>query len=105
MNSNNIPKVCTKGGVKIHETPKALDPELFYQNLKSQNKHTGVRVNETGNAFTLDPFEGVSPFQKQQLVKNRELTQDDLYKLDLNLENYDVDDIFNLFTIVLHVNI
>lgn len=99
---------CSKSGVKIHESENdnrmTQTQEDFYNKIKSQNRHTGVRVNEEGkNKYTLDPFEGANPFQQQQLTNKIELKQfnvDDLYKMDLCVDNYSMEDIYKLFGLV-----
>lgn len=113
---------CPKGGVKIHETyssnsnnnfknnnninnnskPAIISQEDFFNQLKSQNKHTGVRVNETGNHYKEDPFGNINPFANPDGETSWKRNEDgsiDLYKLDLDINNYSMDDIYNLFNI------
>lgn len=111
---SNLGTSCPKGGVKIHESPSssvkpntlgAVSQEDFYNHLKAQNRHTGVRVdNSLNNAYKEDPFGNINPFENPEGVnawkkKSAVIESNDFYKLDLNIDNYSVDDLFNLFGI------
>lgn len=96
---NNI---CPKGGVKIHETINCTNDEdqiEFFNKIKSQNKHTGVRITQGENEYSADPFSGLSPFistdDKKFVPANYNKSSYD--KLDLNIENYSREDLFKLF--------
>ena len=96
---NNI---CPKGGVKIHETINCANDEdqiEFFNKIKSQNKHTGVRITQGENEYSADPFSGLSPFistdEKKFVPANYNKSSYD--KLDLNIENYSREDLFKLF--------
>jgi len=96
---NNI---CPKGGVKIHETINCANDEdqiEFFNKIKSQNKHTGVRITQGENEYSADPFSGLSPFistdEKKFVPTNYNKSSYD--KLDLNIENYSREDLFKLF--------
>ena len=101
----NSSRPCPKGGVKIHETQQHQQPVLtqedFFNQLKAQNKHTGVRVNETGNQYKEDPFGNVNPFVNPDGDTNwrKNSGEIDLYKLDLDINNYSMEDIYHLFNI------
>ena len=118
-NTNNCQKggiypkggICPKGGVKIHETNNTqlnmdlnlnlnLDQEQFYNSLKSQNKHTGVRITQGKNEYNADPFDNINPFSNPDGIKDfKSVTYDNssYEKMDLNMNNYSIDDIYNLF--------
>jgi len=98
---NNI---CPKGGVKIHETISCANDEdqiEFFNKIKSQNKHTGVRITQGENEYSADPFSGLSPFistdEKKFVPANYNKSSYD--KLDLNIENYSREDLFKLFSL------
>lgn len=111
---------CPKGGVKIHQSdndykqtpfkngvthqtdiPLDLDQDLFYQKLKQQNRHTGVRIEDSKNTYNIDPFEGVNPFTnpntREKDTSNLNYSNNSLKELDLNIESYSHDDLFKLF--------
>jgi hypothetical protein len=106
-NRNN----CTKGGVKIHETytntsntnnkiNASLDPEEFYNKIKGQNKHTGVRITQGENEYNIDPFDNINPFSNPDGIKDfKNVTYDNssYSQMDLNIDNYSINDIYNLF--------
>jgi curved DNA-binding protein CbpA len=96
--NNNI---CTKIGIKIHETPvcENTDQIEFYNKLKSQNKATGVRITQGENEYTSDPFEGLNPFHSKEDTIYTPLTYDNTSynNIDLNIENYSREDLFKLF--------
>jgi len=116
-NTNN----CPKAGVKIHEpynnnsnvnnnlnfkpdtnSNLNLDPELFYNRLKEQNKHTGVRITKGQNEYNADPFDNINPFSNPDGINDlKPVTYDNssYSKMDLNMDNYSIDDIYNLFGI------
>ena len=113
----NLPSTCKKGGIKIHETPNTntnntnnnnstfnsaanLDPEQFFNQLKSQNKHTGVRIAQSENEYIDDPFGNVNPFKNPDGIHDfKKVTYDNSNydKIDLNMDNYSIDDIYKLF--------
>ena len=113
VNYNNNTNICPKAGVKIHETFNTnsnkninldlnLDPELFYNKLKEQNKHTGVRITKGENEYNADPFDNINPFSNPDGIKDfKSVTYDNssYAKMDLNMDNYSIDDIYNLFGI------
>lgn len=99
---------CLKGGVKIHETYNTnnpytnsnLDPEQFYNQLKNQNKHTGVRITQGENEYNIDPFDNINPFSNPDGIKDfKSVSYDNSSydKMDLNMNNYSIDDIYKLF--------
>lgn len=105
---------CTKGGVKIHETytnttntsntnntiNASLDPEEFYNKIKGQNKHTGVRITQGENEYNIDPFDNINPFSNPDGIKDfKNVTYDNssYSQMDLNIDNYSINDIYNLF--------
>ena len=110
---NNI---CPKGGVKIHETnqnttnkkphtttqkqyAKGEDQLEFFNRIKNQNKHTGVRINQSENEYDYDPFQGLNPFKITNEPKFIPTNYDNKSydKLDLNIENYSREELFQLF--------
>ena len=103
---------CPKGGVKIHETYATnnsytnaninsnLDPEQFYNKLKSQNKHTGIRIVQGENEYNIDPFDNINPFSNPDGIKDfKNVTYDNssYSQMDLNIDNYSINDIYKLF--------
>jgi hypothetical protein len=105
----NSSKICPKGGVKIYETNNnnnsnniQYDPVEFYNNLKNQNKATGVRINQTKNEYTEDPFGNVNPFSNpygEKDLSNISYTNANYNTLDLNIDSYSREDIYKLFGI------
>lgn len=96
---NNI---CPKGGVKIHETVNCTNDEdqlAFFNRIKSQNKHTGVRITQSKNEYSEDPFSGLNPFKNKDetkfVPKNYDTKSYD--KMDLNIDSYSREDLFKLF--------
>lgn len=96
---NNI---CPKGGVKIHETINCANDEdqlAFFNRIKSQNKHTGVRITQGENEYSEDPFSGLNPFkstdEKKFVPTNYDTKSYD--KMDLNIDSYSREDLFKLF--------
>jgi curved DNA-binding protein CbpA len=96
---NNI---CPKGGVKIHETVNCANDEdqlAFFNRIKSQNKHTGVRISQGENEYSEDPFSGLNPFSsndEQKFVPTNYDTKS-YDKMDLNIDSYSREDLFKLF--------
>jgi len=95
---------CPKSGIKIHDTNNTnntnLDPNLFYNRLKEQNKHTGVRITKGTNEYNADPFGDINPFSNPDGIndfKSVTYNNSSYDKLDLNMSNYSIDDIYNLF--------
>jgi hypothetical protein len=96
---------CSKIGIKIHETKmdnhsKMYDPEEFYNKIKNENRHTGVRITNVNNEYKEDPFDNINPFKnpngdhKKQPIKYEKSSYN---QMDLNMENYSIEDLFNLF--------
>ena len=97
---------CPKGGVKIHNSDMynntQNDPLEFYNNLKNQNKATGVRINQTKNEYTDDPFGNVNPFSNpygEKDLSNISYNKSNYDTIDLNIDSYSREDIYKLFGI------
>ena len=97
---------CPKGGVKIHNSDMynntQNDPLEFYNNLKNQNKATGVRINQTKNEYTDDPFGNVNPFSNpygEKDLSNISYNKSNYDNIDLNIDSYSREDIYKLFGI------
>ena len=97
---------CPKGGVKIHNSDMynntQNDPLEFYNNLKNQNKSTGVRINQTKNEYTDDPFGNVNPFSNpygEKDLSNISYNKSNYDTIDLNIDSYSREDIYKLFGI------
>ena len=98
---------CPKSGIKIHESnnnyEKGYDDGQFefYNKIKNQNKHTGVRIEASKNEYNLDPFNGANPFSNPDGEKEINITYDKsaYNKLDLNINNYSQPELYALFGI------
>lgn len=98
---------CPKSGIKIHESnnncEKGYDDDQFefYNKIKNQNKHTGVRIEASKNEYNLDPFNGTNPFSNPDGEKEINITYDksSYNKLDLNINNYSQSELYALFGI------
>ena len=97
---------CSKSGIKIHETKYTnntnanLDPDFFYNKIKNQNKHTGVRIEKSNNEYQSDPFGNINPFtNKEKEIENIKYDNSMYSKLDLNINNYSIEDLYKLFGI------
>jgi hypothetical protein len=109
---------CPKGGVKIHEsnnniisnsnnnnknyilTQDDLVQAEFYNNLKNQNKHTGIRISKGNNEYNIDPFDNINPFANPDGIsdlKNIVYDNSSYDKMDININNYSIDAIYKLF--------
>ena len=97
---NNI---CPKGGIKIHESSNnIIDPLEFYNNLKNQNKSTGIRITEGTNNYNEDPFGNINPFSNpygEKDLSNIKYESSSYENLDLNIDSYSREDLYNLFGI------
>jgi uncharacterized protein YueI len=74
------------------------NPEKFYNDIKSQNKPTGVYIKESNNTYSVDPFE--CDLNNKNIVFNHQdnnITMDFIKNLDLNIEKYSIRDILHLF--------
>jgi hypothetical protein len=78
-----------------------MDPVEFFNKLKSQNKHTGVRIVNGENEYNSDPFSGINPFtygeENEKSFNHVAHDKTSFSALDLNIENYSREDIFKLF--------
>ena len=101
---------CPKSGIKIHKSDN--DPivnneisyssqQEFYDKIKSQNKFTGVRIEPSKNEYNIDPFDGINPFSnpdgEKEVQTNYNKSSYD--SMDLNIDNYSINDIYKLFGI------
>lgn len=115
MNTKLKNNICPKGGVKIYKDNNdnkdykdmnnnlCIDQTTFFNNLKSQNKHTGVRITNSNNEYNLDPFEGLNPFSnsnEERNIKPMVYDNSSYNNLDLNIDNYSREDLYNLFGLV-----
>jgi hypothetical protein len=59
----------------------------------------GIKIRDTGNGNTANPFANVNPFSNPNEEKNITIiyNKSSYEKLDLNIDNYSRQDIFNLF--------
>ena len=98
-------RTCSKAGIKIHESnnnPPFQDQVDFYNKIKNQNKHTGVRVVNSENEYNIDPFDGADPFNNPAGEKelNTVIYDKSSYNnMDLTIENYSQTDLYKLFGI------
>ena len=97
---------CPKGGVKIHNSNNSNnvqnDPLEFYNNLKNQNKATGVRINQSKNEYSEDPFGNANPFSNpygEKELSNISYNKSNYDTIDLNIDSYSREDIYKLFGI------
>lgn len=96
---------CYKSGIRIHESdnnnnPGYNDHQLdFYNKIKSQNKHTGVRIENSKNEYAIDPFDGVNPFNNPEGEKPIETVSHNNKEIDLNIDNYSQRELYKLFGI------
>jgi len=96
---------CYKSGIKIHESnnnnnPGYNDNQLeFYNKIKSQNKHTGVRIENSKNEYAIDPFDGINPFNNPEGEKPIENVSHNNKEIDLNIDNYSQRELYKLFGI------
>jgi hypothetical protein len=78
-----------------------IDSQLeFYNKIKSQNKHTGVRITDNNNNYKFDPFQGYNPFIMD--VSNSNTFIDNIIdydNLNLNIDTYSKDELLRLFNI------
>jgi hypothetical protein len=59
----------------------------------------GIKIKETNNGYTVDPFANVNPFNVVQEPKREEVNYNNqsYTNIDLNIDNYSRDDIYKLF--------
>jgi len=60
----------------------------------------GVKIRDTGNSYSADPFAGVNPFKNKEEQQNYKAIQYDTnsyQQLDLNIDAYSREDLFKLF--------
>jgi len=59
----------------------------------------GIKIRNTNNEYTADPFSGVNPFNYQNENDNEKkmYNTSDYNNIDLNIENYSREDLFKLF--------
>jgi hypothetical protein len=100
---------CPKSGIKIHESNNDCtsgyndeDQLNFYNRIKNQNKHTGIRIENSENEYNIDPFDNINPFsnpdgEKEVTIINYDKSQ--YSKLDLNINNYSQNELYQLFGI------
>lgn len=99
---------CYKSGIRIHESnnnnsPGYNDHQLeFYNKIKSQNKHTGVRIENSKNEYAQDPFDGINPFNNpegEKPIENISHNKNTYNEIDLNIDNYSQRELYKLFGI------
>lgn len=105
MNKKNF--VCPKSGIKIHNNNDNNEnyikqQEDFYNQLKQQNRATGVRISQGQNNYNSDPFDGLNPFsnplgETNYSHKDIHYSKSIFEHLDLNIENYSREDLYKLF--------
>jgi hypothetical protein len=106
--SNN--SKCPKGGVKIRESGNNIISsdigkedqmqQEFYQKIKNQNKHTGVRITKGENEYNIDPFDNINPFANpdgKSDFKNVVYSNSSYENMDINISNYSIEAIYKLF--------
>jgi hypothetical protein len=59
----------------------------------------GVKIKDAGNTYKENPFAGVNPFSNPNEERNISITynKSGYESLDLNIESYSREDLFNLF--------
>jgi hypothetical protein len=77
-------------------------------NVSMTNCHKGgIKIKETNNGYTVDPFANVNPFNVVQETKREEVNYNNqsYNKIDLNIDNYSRDDIYKLFGLKTSINL
>jgi hypothetical protein len=100
MNSNTFHKKTLKSIInEKKELNFSDDPSLFFKKIINENKKTGVRITNNNNEYKKNPFDydvlDKSEKTFNQISNNSNCTFFD--KLDLNINNYSREDLFNLF--------
>ena len=91
---------CNKSGIRINNTPSINEQEHFYNKIKTENKHTGIRIQTTDNNYKSDPFNGIDPFKNPNGDKKVQIQKTDtIDTLDLNINNYSKNELYKLFGI------
>jgi len=59
----------------------------------------GVKIRDSGNSYSADPFAGLNPFKNSEETRQPTTTYDktSYNMLDLNIDSYSREDLFNLF--------
>ena len=104
--NTNTNTSCHKSGIKIHESNNECindeDQINFYNKIKNQNKHTGVRIENSKNEYNIDPFDNINPFSNpdgEKAVVTVSYDKSEYKKLDLNINNYSQNELYQLFGI------
>lgn len=58
---------------------------------------TGIKIKASNNEYKADPFANVDPFRDRPIETERTEKKYSLETLDLNIENYSREDLYNLF--------
>jgi hypothetical protein len=91
---------CNKSGIRINNSPPINEQEQFYNKIKTENKHTGIRIQTTDNNYKSDPFNGIDPFKNPNGDKPVKIQKTDtIDTLDLNINNYSKNELYKLFGI------
>jgi hypothetical protein len=109
ISTSNTNNSCPKSGIKIHESDNDCtfgyndeDQMNFYNKIKNQNKHTGVRIENSKNEYNIDPFDNINPFcnpDGEKTVVTLTYDKSEYKKLDLNINNYSQNELYQLFGI------
>jgi hypothetical protein len=76
------------------------DPDKFWNDIKSQNKPTGIDIKTSNNEYTINPFESELDKQKSVFINNENKPVDAVQfmkTLDLDILKYSFEDILHLF--------
>jgi len=75
------------------------DQSLFFGKLINENKKTGVRITNNNNEYKNDPFNYDVLVRPKEELNQISFNQTFFENLDLNINNYSRNDLFNLFGI------
>ena len=92
---------CSKAGIRIRDNDiNYSEQSIFYNKIKNENKHMGVRIEESDNNYKDDPFGGIDPFKNPEGEKKIDIQEtDNLNMIDLNISNYSQEELYKLFGI------
>jgi len=77
------------------------NPEKFYNDIKSQNRQSGLDIKQSDNEYSIDPFNSKSNNYKKVFknVESKVIDIETIKRLDLNWEIYSAADILHLFNL------
>jgi hypothetical protein len=83
----------------FNTTNRSINRNRNIDNTMTKCHKGGIKIHNTNNEYTADPFSGINPFNYMNEDNNEQMiyNKSDYNNIDLNIDNYSREELFKLF--------